>query len=116
MYNTHPPHQHSGGQYICQKRWRAYVIVCCHLKVVWKMALVAGSSTTRRHLAKSLTGTWPWTIAPPRCAISHSLTVTFSHTSPLPVYHGCDHATAGRGVGRGADSAHGVQPVKCCNM
>ena len=40
----HPHYQHPGGQYICQKRRRAYVIVSCHQEVIWKMALVAGSS------------------------------------------------------------------------
>jgi len=57
MYNTHPSYQHSelsGGQYICQKRRRAYVcvyvIVSCRQEVVWTMALVAGGNermTTR---------------------------------------------------------------------
>jgi len=28
MYNTHPPYQHSGGQYIGQKRRRAIVSHC----------------------------------------------------------------------------------------
>jgi len=44
MYNImHPPNQHSGGQHICQKRRRAYVIVSL--------------ATIRKSSEK-----WPWSL------------------------------------------------------